>query len=155
MNKFSLCVIQVWLRWHKIGKIQVAGMRLGWGRRRWGVINLFNSYPGDRKNIWRDVRRGARGVIKIWGLKLKCTQPLPPPPTHLMINDSPPKTELLFVSWWNRSTAELFSCRNCIHFNSVYREDGRVYTVETAIKLLLRNRYDQVLQRYYSICAFL
>ena len=27
----------------------------------------------------------------IWGLKLKCTQPLPPPPTHLMINDSPLK----------------------------------------------------------------
>ena len=30
-------------------------------------------------------------VIKIWGLKLKCTQLLPPPPTHLMINDSPLK----------------------------------------------------------------
>ena len=38
-----------------------------------GVINLFNSYPGDRKNILRDGGRGARGVIKIWGLKLKCT----------------------------------------------------------------------------------
>ena len=24
----------------------------------------------------------------MWGLKLKCTQPLPPLPTHLMINDS-------------------------------------------------------------------
>ena len=24
-----------------------------------GVINLFNSYPGDRKNIWRDGGRGA------------------------------------------------------------------------------------------------
>ena len=27
--------------------------------------------------------------------------------------------------------------------------------METEIKLLLRNRYDQVLQSYYSICAFL
>ena len=52
-------------------------------------------------------------------------------------------------------TAELFSCRNCIHFDSVYREDGCVYTVDTEIILLLRNRYDQVLQSYYSICAFL
>ena len=81
-------------------------------------------------------------------------------PTPTATPDSPddkwliPKTDILFVSWWNRSTAELFSCRKCIHFNSVYREDGRVYTVETEIKLLLRNQYDQILQSYYSICAF-
>ena len=58
-----------------------------------GVINLFDSYPGIGKNIWRDAggERGASGVIKIWGLKLKCTQPLPSPPTHLMIKDSPLK----------------------------------------------------------------
>ena len=26
-----------------------------------GVINLFNSYPGDRKNIWRDGGGGGGG----------------------------------------------------------------------------------------------
>ena len=34
----------------------------GGGGGAGGVINLFNSYPGDRKNIWRDgggVREGS------------------------------------------------------------------------------------------------
>ena len=47
---------------HKIGKMQVAGVYWMRQAERGGVINLFNSYPGDRKNIWRDgggVREGS------------------------------------------------------------------------------------------------
>ena len=29
-----------------------------------GVINLFNSYPGDRKNIWRDGGGVLEGSLK-------------------------------------------------------------------------------------------
>ena len=42
--------------------MQVAGGILDEAGGRGGVvINLFNSYPGDRKNIWRD---GGEGCVR-------------------------------------------------------------------------------------------
>ena len=41
-----------------MGKMQVAGGILDEASGG-GVINLFNSYPGDRKKFWRDGGRGA------------------------------------------------------------------------------------------------
>ena len=47
-----------------------------------GVINLFNSYPGDRKNIWRDGGGVCEGSLKL-GTQIKMypaptTTPDPP-----------------------------------------------------------------------------
>ena len=70
-----------------------------------------------------------------------------------MINDSPLKQS--FYSFRDEiGLPRSFSAAGIAYTLTVSTLKMGVYTVETEIKLLLRNRYDQVLQSYYSICAF-
>ena len=110
----------------------------------------------DRKKYL--ARRGGGGCVrghKNLGTQIKMYPTPTTTPTHLIINDSSRKQR--FYSFRDEiGQPRSFSAAETAYTLTVSnREDGRVYTVETEIKLLFRNRYDQVLQSYYSICAFL